>query len=136
MIRGKVTKIFVWVGAGLVAAGLVACGRQDQSASGSQPQVVDRSFTLTPASASVKVSFLSGELRDMTVQERVEQATGKVVDPPKLRATLILKNASENQTARPITGKIEYADAEGKPIRLAENRGDATFKFIAAKLIL
>ncbi|OGB95904.1 MAG: hypothetical protein A3G35_00795 [candidate division NC10 bacterium RIFCSPLOWO2_12_FULL_66_18] len=77
----------------------------------------------------VKASFLTGELRDMTVQERVEQGTGKVVDPPKLRATLKLKNTSENQAVRPVSGTIEYVDAEGKPIRLAENRGDVTFKF-------
>lgn len=129
MIRRKVGKTLVVVGAGLVAAGLVACSREDQQASTSQPQVVDRSFTLTPASALVKVAFFSAELRDMTVQERVEQATGKVVDPPKLRATLKLKNTSENQAARPIAANIEYVDAQGKRIRLAEDRGDTTFKF-------
>lgn len=129
MIRRYAGRALVWVGAGLVAAGLVACSQQDQQASTSPSQVVDRNFSLTPASAMVKASFLTGELRDMTVQERVEQGTGKVVDPPKLRATLKLKNTSENQAVRPVSGTIEYVDAEGKPIRLAENRGDATFKF-------
>jgi len=51
------------------------------------------------------------------------------VDPPKLRATLKLKNSSENQAARLISGKIEYADAQGKLIPLAEGRGDTSFKF-------
>ncbi len=59
----------------------------------------------------------------------MEQGTGKVVDLPKLGATLKLKNTSENQAARPISGKIEYVDAEGRLIPLAEGRGETSFQF-------
>jgi len=125
-IRGSASIIW-WVGAGLLAAGLAACGQKDEQASA--PQVEERTIAVTPATASVKASFLTGELQDMKVTERVEKGSGKVVDPPKLWATLKLKNTSESQAARLIVGKIEYADAEGKVIPLAEGRGDTSFKF-------
>jgi hypothetical protein len=89
----------------------------------------EKMFTVTPAAASVRASFLTGQLQDLRVSEQVERGTGKVVEAPKLRATLKLKNMSENQSARPIAGKIQYADAEGRLIPLAEGRGDTTFKF-------
>ena len=127
MIRWKPSRLTRGLGVGLLAMGLAACSQQEQQAAA--PQIEEKSFAVSPASASVKASFLTGELRDMKVTERVEQGTGKVVDPPKLRATLKLKNTSDNQAARLISGKVEYADAEGKPIPLAEGRGDTSFKF-------
>ena len=116
-----------WLAGGLLAPGLAACSQQDQG--GTVPQVEDKSFPVTPGTATVKAAFLTGELQDLRVTERVEKGSGKVVDPPKLRATLKLKNSSENQAARLIAGKIEYADAQGKLIPLAEGRGDTSFKF-------
>jgi len=124
-IRG--IPVIVWVGAVLIGAGLTGCGQQEQKAAA--PQVEEKTFALTPATARVKATFLTGELQDMKVTERVEKGSGKMVDPPKLWATLKLKNTSENQAARLIVGKIEYADAEGKAIPLAEGRGDTSFKF-------
>lgn len=115
----------MWCAVGALTAGLAACGQKaEQSAA---PQVEEKTFVLSPASASVKAAFLTGELQDMKVSERVEQGTGKVVDPPKLLATLKLKNTSRDETARLVAGRVEYADATGKPILLA--RKDTGFKF-------
>lgn len=124
MIRTRNKARILGLGAGFVAT-LAACGQKaEQSAA---PQVQEKSFTVTPASASVKISFLTGQLQDVKVTERVEQGTGKVVDQPRLHATLKLKNTSPDQAARLISGKIIYADMEGKPISLAEGRGDTSF---------
>jgi hypothetical protein len=106
--------------------GLAACAQEKAQ---SVPVVQDKTFAVTPATASVKAAFLTGQLQGLQVTERVEQGTGKVVDLPKLRATLKLKNDSQDRTARLVSGKIEYLDAEGKPIPLAEGRADTSFKF-------
>ncbi len=118
----------IGLGTAALVAGLAACGQKSET-SGSAPQEEEKSFALTPASAAVKASFLTGELQEMKVTERVEKGTGKVVQAPKLTATLKLKNTSENQAARLIAGKLEYVDAEGKPIPLAQGRQDTSFKF-------
>jgi hypothetical protein len=117
----------MWIlGVGSVmAAALAACGQQSSSSTG--PSAEEKTFNLTPANASVKASFLTGQLQDLKVVERVEQGTGKVTEPPRLHATLKLKNASQDQSARLLSGKIEYMDKEGKPIALAEGRRDTSF---------
>lgn len=124
-IRGSSS--IVWVGAALLAAGLGGCGQQAEQ--GAVPQVEEKTYAMTPATAGVEATFLTGELQGMKVTERVEKGSGTVVDPPKLWATLKLKNTSASQAARLIVGKIRYADAEGKAIALAEGRGDTSFKF-------
>lgn len=129
MIRPNTSNLILWLGVALIAVGLAACSQQPQPVATAQPQVEEKTFTVTPSTATVKATFLTGELQDMKVSERVERDTGKVVDLPKLRATLKLKNTSENQAARPISGKIQYADAEGKAIPLAEGRGETSFQF-------
>lgn len=126
-MRTRGTSAIAWVSAGLLAAGLAACGQKEEQAAA--PQIEDKTFAVTPATAAVKAWFLTGELQELKVTERVEKGTGKVVDPPKLTATLKLKNISTNQAARLIVGKIEYGDAEGKAIPLAEGRRDTSFKF-------
>lgn len=126
MLRGKRWK--VWgIAALALGMGLAGCGQQ--AAQSTAPEIQHKTFALTPATVSVKASFLTGQLEDLKVTERVEQGTGKVVDPPKLRARLRLKNASADQAARLVSGRIEYTDPEGKPIPLAEGRGDTNFKF-------
>lgn len=113
-----------------VAGGLTACGQQsDQTAA--VPGVEDRSFALEPASVPVRVAFMTGQLKDMRVTDRVERGTGKVVNPPKLQATLLLKNTAEDRTARLLGGTIAYADTEGQPIVLAEGRRDTSFRFFS-----
>jgi hypothetical protein len=57
----------------------------------------------------VKASLLTGEFQDMKVSERVEQGTGTLVEAPKLRATLKLKNTSV-APARARTGSDQEAD--------------------------
>lgn len=109
-----------------LALTLAACAQQERTAA---PSVETKTFALTPATASVKVSFLTGELKDLRVVEGVEQGTGTVVEPPKLRATLKLKNSAPDQTVRLLSARIEYGDMEGQPIPLAEGRRDTGFKF-------
>ena len=113
----------------MLAATVGACTQREPQTSPAGPIVEQKSFALNPSTATVKASFLTGKLEDMKVWERVEQGTGKVVEAPKLLATLKLKNTSENQAARPINGRIEYLDTQGKPIPLAEGREDTSFKF-------
>lgn len=122
----------MWMGAAALAWGLAACGQGSQQAAG--PEIVETSFALTPATAPVRAAFLAGNLQDMKVTQREEKGSGRMVDPPKLSATLRLKNTSEDQAARLLSGKIEYADADGKAISLAEGRGDTSFKFYSYQM--
>lgn len=118
-----------WWGAGVLAMALAACSQQGgQNAMAPSPQE-EKTFTLTPDASSVKIAFLAGQLQDLRVTERVDRATGKVVDPPWLHATLKLKNVSTDQAARLISGKLQYLDAEGNPIALAKERRDTSFTF-------
>lgn len=126
MVRGNAW--FMWWSAVAVAISITACTRQEQAAA---PSIELKTFALKPASAPVKIAFLTGELKDLKVTERVEQGSGTAVEPPRLRATLKVKNVSPDQAIRLISGRIEYADAAGNAIQLAEGRGGASFKFYA-----
>lgn len=114
-------------GVGALTASLAACGQSTEQRAA--PQVEEKTFSLAPASSPVAAAFLKGELQDMKVSERVEQGSGKVVDPPKFLATLKLKNTSRDQAARLVVGKIEYEDAHGTRIAPAKAREDTSFKF-------
>ncbi len=126
MVRVRQAGWILGVGAGALAVGLAACGQKAEQ--GAPPAVEDKTFALAPANASVNVAFLMGELQGLKVTERVEQGTGRVVEPPKLHATLKLKNASLDQAARLIGGRIDYVDNDGKPIPLAAGRRDTSFR--------
>jgi hypothetical protein len=65
----------------------------------------------------------------MKVTERVEQGSGRVVSPAKLTANLLLKNSSGNQTVRLVAGKIQYIDADGKPIKVEDMRIEPALRF-------
>lgn len=65
----------------------------------------------------------SGELTEVKVTERVEDGTGRIVNPAKLTGKLVLKNISANQAVRLIAGKIQYIDVQGQPIPF---KGDRT----------
>lgn len=117
----------LWSGALAVAVGLAAC--TEQGAQSTSPAIEDRTLSLKPASVTTTAPFLSVRLEAMKVTQRVEQGTNKVVDPPKLSATLKLKNTSADHALRLIGGEIRYLDAAGKPIRLAEGREDPRFQF-------
>lgn len=129
MIRRNLPTLLFALALGLLVLGMGACTQRESPTSPAGPIVEQKSFPLSPSTATVKASFLTGKLEDMKVWERVEQGTGKVVEAPKLLAMLKLKNTSANQAARPINGRIEYLDAQGKPIPLAEGREDTSFKF-------
>ncbi len=117
------------LGAGILGLALAACSQQGQSTVASSVQQTDKTFALSPNSTAVEVGFLAGQLQDLRVTERVEQATGKVVDPPLLHATLKLKDVSGNQSARLISGKLQYLGPDGKPILPAKDRRDTGFTF-------
>lgn len=120
----------VGVGVMLGALALTACAQQSEQ--GATARVEEKIVRLTPGTANVKIGFLTGELRDLRVMQRTEAGTGRVVAAPKFRALLRLKNASEDQAARLVSGRIEYTDAGGKTIRLAEGREDTTFRFYSS----
>jgi hypothetical protein len=74
------------------------------------------------------VGILKGEVTEMKVTERVEEGFGRVVCPAKLTGTVNPKNTSANQTVRVVAGKIQYIDAQGQPIELAEARTEPTLR--------
>src|SRR5256886_12762132 len=76
--------------------------------------VADKTYTVTPASVTVKARIVTGEVTEMKVTERVAQGSDRVVSPAKLTGTLKLKNTSTNQTVRLVAGKILYIDAQGQ----------------------
>src|SRR5688500_4324499 len=73
----------------------------------------EKSYAVTPATMTLKAGVVTGEMTEIRVTERIEQGSGRVVSPAKLTARIVLKNSSENQTVRMVTGKIQYIDAQG-----------------------
>jgi hypothetical protein len=128
MRRWKIVRRRRFLAIGLVALGITACSQQANQAA-SAPTVEDKTFALSPATAAVRASFLTGELQGLQVTERVERETGKVVSGPQLRGTLRLKNTAEDLAVRLVTGSVTVLDRHGQPIRVAEGRGDAEFRF-------
>ena len=93
------------------------------------PRIEEKTFSLKPATIPVQVGILNGQLSELSVVERVNAETGKVVYAPQMRGTLKLKNNSPGEAVRILTGRIEYLDAAGGRIALADSRGDASFRF-------
>jgi hypothetical protein len=114
---------------GLAVVSLSACSQSERATVATTPRIEERTFQLTPPQVSVKAGFLVGEFADLRVSERIEQGTGRVVEAPKLVGNLQLKNASDDQAARPLGGQVTYFDEAGKPIHLSEGRSEATFEF-------
>jgi hypothetical protein len=116
-----------------VATVMVAIAAFAGCSKGTEPaptaQLDSKTIALKPTSSSVQLGFLTGELTDLTVSQTVNTTTGETVQPPKLRATLKLRNASSDQVARLVSGRVEYLDAGGKSIPLAKDRQDTSFKF-------
>jgi hypothetical protein len=106
---------------------LAGCGRSSPNLA--SPEIVEQTFALKPSSSGLQIAFLTGQLEDLKVVKRVEKETERVVEQPRLRGVLKLKNTSTDRAARLLGGRIEYADRVGKPIPLAEGRGDATISF-------
>ena len=116
----------IWWGAVIFLLAIAALGQAAGQRAASSAPIDEKTIPLKPSVTFVKASFLTGELQDLRVTERVEHGTGKVVGTPMLRARLTLTNDSEDQAARLLGGKIEYIDAEGKRIPIAHT----TFPFI------
>ncbi len=117
----------MWGSAGVILASILAVGGlalgEDTTAA---IQIDAKTIPLKPHVTFVKASFLTGELQDLRVTERVDHGSGKVVDPPVLRAELTVTNDSTDQAARLLGGKIEYIDSSGKPLSTAHT----SFTFI------
>jgi hypothetical protein len=120
-----------WIGLTAVAAALavmaLGCGQQPAATAA---VVEDKTYTVTPTSVTVKAGVIAGDVIGMKVTERVEQVSGRVVSPAKLTGTLKLKNASANQTVRLLTGRLQYLDGQGQPIKLEDTRTEPTLRFI------
>jgi hypothetical protein len=125
----SVVRVLRWAPA-LLALGVAACSQQQGQSVTASLQPVEKSFTLT-SSHAMKVDFLTGQLQELTITERVDPKTGNVVDPPTLRGTLKLKNDSGDQSARLIGGSLVFLDAKGQVIPVAKDRGKADFTFSA-----
>lgn len=110
--------------AGLAAA-LGGCAKDDVSEA---PRIEDTTFALKAADVPVQIGPLSGSLSNLVVTQRVNLDTGEMVSAPQLRGTLALKNVSEDQTVRIVSGQVVYLDDSGGRIAIAEGRGDTGFK--------
>jgi len=113
----------------LTATTVVGCSKQESAAT---PVVNDKVYSVTPDSAKVVAGIVTGELTEMKVTERVEEGTGRVVDPAKLTGKLVLKNTSADQTVRLIAGNILYIDVQGQPIKLKEGRTEPTISIASS----
>jgi uncharacterized membrane protein YeaQ/YmgE (transglycosylase-associated protein family) len=94
--------------------------------------VQDKTYTVTAPATKVQTGFVTAELTDMKVTERVEEGSGKIVSPAKLTGRLVLTNTSRDQTVRLVSGKLRYVDAAGRPIKLEDMRTEPTVKFAAS----
>ena len=93
----------------------------------------DKTYAVTPGTMKVRAGIVTAEASDLKVTERIEQGSGRVVSPAKLTARIALKNSSVDQTVRLVTGKIQYIDAQGRPITLEDNRADPIVKFSSSE---
>jgi hypothetical protein len=113
----------------ILALGVSACSQQQQGTA--TPQVEEKIFTVKPATSTLRVGFLTGQLSDVKIAESVNQQTGEVVQAPRIRGTLKLKNPTTDQTARLVGGSLEFLDADSKPIPLASGREAPRFRPVA-----
>ncbi len=119
-----------WVGVVVMttAVAAMALGCSQQTA-GTAAVIEDKVYTVTPAAVKVKAGIVTGDVTEMKVTERVEKASGRIVSPAKLTGKLVLKNSSKDQAVRLVGGKIQYLDAQGQPIKLAEAQIEPTIRF-------
>lgn len=114
---------------GVLAVTGAGCSGGTGTAADTTPRVEERTFALDLTPTPLRLDFLTAELTELSVVERVQQGSGDIVDAPKLRGTLKVKNTSTDRTARLVGGAVEYLDGDGDAIALAPGRGDATFAF-------
>ena len=80
-----------------------------------------RTFTIH-SSAPMDFGALTGQLRDMTVTERTEKWTNRVVRSPRLRGTLKIRNGSPNESALVLGWTVGFLDRAGHLIPVAARR--------------
>jgi len=90
--------------------------------------IEDRIYPVTPASMTVNAGIITGEVIELKVAERVEQATGRVVSPARLTGTLRLTNTSTDRAVRLVEGRLLFIDGQGQPIELEADRPHAIVK--------
>jgi hypothetical protein len=90
--------------------------------------ITDEVYTVTPASVKAKAQFVTGEAMEMKVMERIEEGSGHVASPARLTAKLVLRNDSADQIVHLIAANIRYLDAQGRPIKLQDNRTEPTIR--------
>jgi hypothetical protein len=126
MIHSITTKQIGLAAACALAAALTAgCTQKSTPAAAA---INDKVYTVSPDSVKATAGIVTGEITDMKVTERVEEGSGRVAEPARLTGKLALKNVSADQTVRLIGGRILYIDAQGRPIKLEENRTEPTIK--------
>lgn len=113
----------------LVAAVAVMAVGCSQQSTGTATTIADKTYTVTPASMTVKAGIITGEVTEMKVTERIESGSDRVVSPAKLTGMVRLKNTSADQTVRLVAGKIQYIDAQGQPIELEAARTEPALRF-------
>ncbi len=113
----------------LVAAIAVMAVGCSQQSTATATTIADKTYTVTPASMTVKAGIITGEVTEMKVTERVESGSDRVVSPAKLTGMVRLKNTSADQTVRLVAGKIQYIDAQGQPIELEAARTEPALRF-------
>jgi hypothetical protein len=107
---------------------VAGCGRQQAA---EVPQIEEKKLALKPAQAPIESDLLKGTLAGMTVTQRAEKDTGRLVYGPTFRAEGKMTNSSEDRAVRLIAGEVRYLDAEGQPIAVRDDRGDTEFTFSA-----
>jgi hypothetical protein len=108
-----------------LAGALAGCAQEDISKA---PRIEDKTFALQGADVPLRIGPLSGSLSNLVITQRVNLDTGEMVAAPQLRGTLALKNVSEDQTVRIVSGRVVYLDASGGRIAVPEARGETDFK--------
>jgi len=93
--------------------------------------IEDKTYSVTPASVTVKAGIITGEVIGLKVTERVEKESDRVVSPARLTGTLRLENTSANRTVQLVEGKFLFIDAQGQPIKLEAARTEPIVKFSA-----
>ena len=120
-----------WTRASLIvvsaAVAAIAAGCSQQSAAA--PVLTDRLYTVEPDSARTQVGIVAGEIVRMKVTQRVEQGSGRSVLPARLTGRLFLQNISADQSIRVTGAQISYLDAQGQPMRLANDRTEPGITF-------
>ncbi|HEV8643857.1 MAG TPA: hypothetical protein VGV13_22545, partial [Methylomirabilota bacterium] len=70
-----------WIGLTVLAAAAVMALGCAQQPSATVAGVEDKTYTVTPASVTVRAGIVTGEITEMKVTERLEKGSDRVVSP-------------------------------------------------------